>query len=102
MERVNSVIKHVLYVEHINNIIKCEEDRIYCHHDMTHFLDVARIASILAIEEKINVDRELIYTAALLHDIGRDEQYINGIAHEEASGDIAVKIMKDCGYTDYE
>ena len=40
---------------------------------MAHFLDVARIGTIIALEEGLKLDWEWIYAAALLHDceIGR-------------------------------
>ena len=65
---------------------------------MTHFLDVARIATILAYENDIIIDRDVIYAAAILHDIGRDEQYTSGIPHEEASALIAPEILRAAGY----
>ena len=40
---------------------------------MVHFLDVARIGTIIALEEGLKIDREWIYAAALLHDCGKHE-----------------------------
>lgn len=51
-------------------------------HGMVHFLDVARIGTIIALEEGLKIDREWIYAAALLHDCGKHEQYEIGIPHE--------------------
>ena len=45
---------------------------------MDHFLDVARIATLMAADEGLARDRDLLYAAALLHDIGRVEQYKRG------------------------
>ena len=64
---------------------------------MVHFLDVARIGTIIALEEGLELDREWIYAAALLHDCGKHEQYENGTPHEQASARIAPEILKDCG-----
>lgn len=44
----------------------------------------------------------MIYGAALLHDIGRHEQYKNGIPHETASARIAPDILAACGYAPKE
>ena len=69
---------------------------------MVHFLNVARIGAIIAMEEGLPIDRELIYGAALLHDIGKYQQYESGIPHEQASAEIAPRILLDCGFTQEE
>ena len=71
-------------------------------HSMVHFLDVARIGTIIALEEGLKINREWIYAAALLHDCGKHEQYENGIPHEQASARIAPEILKACGFNDEE
>lgn len=98
MDRIDKIINNSVYTEHLEAITQCELTRIYCHHDMVHFLDVARIATILAYEDGIEIDRDVIYAAALLHDIGRDVQYGTGMAHESASAVIAEDILKEAGY----
>lgn len=65
---------------------------------MEHFLAVARIALILNLKEQLKTDEELIYAAALLHDIGRHIQYEDGTPHERASARIASGILDDCGF----
>lgn len=79
-----------------------EADRRFCRHDMAHLLDVARIGRIMALEEGLEVSRELLYGAALLHDLGKHRQYGEGIPHEQAGVVIAERILRDCGYDDYE
>ena len=105
MERVNRILHNTLYIDHIKRIEELEIDRIYCHHDISHFVDVARIAMILAAEESIldeNLNKSVIYAAALLHDIGRDVQYLEGTEHEIASSMIAPEILKQAGYNENE
>jgi len=102
VERIQRVLKHPIYIEHMEAITKAEADRIFCLHNMSHFLDVARIAVILRDEEKIDVPKEWIYAAALLHDIGRDEEYRRGIRHEVASAEIAPQILTECGFDNKE
>ena len=94
----NQIIRHALYRECYERIVKCEEERIFCHHDMAHFLDVARLAEIFNLQEELQISKKLVYGAALLHDIGRFEQYLKGVPHEEASARIASSILRDCGY----
>lgn len=102
MERVNRILNNGKYKELVAEIDELEKDRIYCHHDMDHCLDVARIATIIAGEEHLDISREIIYATALLHDIGRAEQYKNEIEHELAGAAIAPSILEECGFNEDE
>ena len=99
MERVNRIWRHPVYQSCLEKIRVCEKERIFCRHTPEHFLDVARITCLLAYEEDLPADRETVYAAALLHDIGRHLQYQQGIPHEQASARIAEGILQDCGFT---
>lgn len=119
MDRINRIIKHKLYMKYIQRIKVHEQDRIFCKHDMGHFLDVCRLAEIewlnerLAIYEKKKqedsmtgvleqINRELIYAAGLLHDIGRWMEYEESIRHELASAQLAPEILRDCNFAEEE
>lgn len=102
MERIDKILNHDLFRYHIQKNREAELERRFCHHDMTHFLDVARIGEIINLEEQIGVAREWIYAAALLHDLGKHVQYENGAPHELASAEIAPRILTDCGFDDLE
>ena len=84
MTRVNAIWQHPLYQQNLKDLIHLEADRIFCRHTPEHFLDVARLAYIFALERGLNCSRELIYCTALLHDIGRVRQYMDGTPHDEA------------------
>lgn len=99
MKNVNQIIKHPLYIKSLEMIEKAEQDRVYCKHDMEHFLAVARIAYIYNVEAGEGLPRNRIYAAALLHDIGRGIEYEKGIPHHEASAEIAGKILPECGFS---
>ena len=45
------------------------------------------------------MSKDIIYATALLHDLGRADQYEKGISHEEAGAILAEEILTDCGYT---
>lgn len=96
----NSITATPLFAETVAAIEELERDRIFCHHDMDHFLDVARIAALMAADEGIVIDRDIIYACALLHDIGRAQQYKDGTEHEKAGVPIAESILKECGCRD--
>ena len=95
MERVNRILNHEKYREYLAKNERAEVSRRFCRHNMGHFLDVARLAVILNETEGYGADRELIYAAALLHDIGRWVQYKDGTPHEQASEALAGEILTD-------
>lgn len=102
MERVWNIISHPSYQENLKKIQEEERGRIFCCHDMQHFIDVARLAYIFKLERGCQVSKELIYTAAFLHDIGKWQQYRKGVPHEIASSKIAEELLLDAGFLEEE
>lgn len=102
MKRVNDILFDNEFREILKKIDEFEKDRIYCCHGINHLLDVARIACIHALDEGFDIDREIIYVAALLHDIGRVRQYEFGEDHDKAGMVIAESILKRYGFTTEE
>ncbi|MGN0402523.1 MAG: HD domain-containing protein [Acetatifactor sp.] len=102
MERIDRILNHDLFIENLKKNKEAEANRRFCRHDITHFLDVARIGRIINLEEGLEIPTELIYAAALLHDIGKHRQYREGIPHEKASAEIAPVILKECGFEQAE
>lgn len=94
-KRLSFIRHHPLYVSSLHRLEELEKTRIFCRHQTEHLLDVARIAYILNLEGGLGLSRDLIYTAALLHDIGKSRQYEEGIPHETASADLAERILSD-------
>lgn len=102
MKRVDNIIKHPLFIKYIEKTNAYEADRIFCRHNMEHFLAVARIAEILNLKKKLKIKKDHVYAAALLHDVGRYKQYEDGIPHDRASAALASGILMDCGFDDKE
>lgn len=126
MDRVNRILRNPAYREAVQKNEEAEKERRYCHHDMAHFLDVARIAMLLAAKEHIvgseaeelpvsedgslpiseaeelPILEDLVYAAALVHDIGRYRQYEDGTPHEEASAVLAADILLASGFNKKE
>ena len=117
MERIIQIINHPLYVECLHKIKNYEKERIFCKHDMVHFLDVCRIAEIIWLRYCLDVQgldkddyekmsseqtKEYIYATGILHDIGRWQEYEEGIRHEITSADLASRILCECGYNEQE
>ena len=92
MKRVQEIWEHPLYQQNLKELTRLEADRIFCRHTPEHFLDVARLAYIFA----------LIYCTAILHDIGRAEQYTVGTPHDEAGARIAETILSDLDFSSEE
>jgi len=102
MERVNKILANPQYQEYLRQIQSLEADRKFCGHTIEHFLDVARLSFILAKEEGLEIDKEVIYATALLHDIGRYLEYTKGISHHEGSAIIAQELLSQCGFAKSE
>lgn len=102
MDRVNRILHNPKYRECVEKNRKYEEERIFCRHDMSHFLDVARLSWIENLERGLGIEKELIYAAALLHDCGRFRQYEDGTPHELAGAQLAEEILLDCGFEEPE
>ena len=102
MERVDAVLRHPLFTEHIQKNMASEATRIFCKHDLPHALDVARIAYILCLEEGLDAPKETVYAAAILHDITRWRQYAEGVPHNESAVVPAALILRECGFAPEE
>lgn len=102
MKRVEQIRLHPLFQEQFDLLQKAEADRVFCRHTMEHFLDVARIMYIYRLEYAAGPDKELIYAAALLHDIGRYQQIHQGIPHHTAGAQLAGAILPECGFSPEE
>lgn len=102
MKRVNKLLRHPKYQNYIRKIPSLEADRKFCVHDMEHFLSVARLSYIMSLEEGLNIDKEVIYATALLHDVGRVLEYQDGTPHHEASAKIASELLPECDFGEAE
>lgn len=99
MERYNLILNNKDFKAAVSIIQKNEENRIFCCHGMEHLLDTARIAYIIVLENKLDISKDIVYAAALLHDIGRSQGSKN---HNISSSRAAEKILPACGYSQTE
>ncbi len=95
MSAVEAIRNHPDFIDHMKRIGRAETDRLYCKHGIEHLLDVARIAYIRLLERRMPFRKEVVYAAALLHDVGKAEQYEHGEAHEVAGARVATAILMD-------
>ena len=102
MERYHKIVEHELFQEYMSRIEVLERERIYCRHNVNHLIDVARIAYIINLEKGASYSKDMIYAMALLHDIGKPEQYEEKIPHEITGAKKAEAVLKDCGYREEE
>lgn len=102
MKRVQSILNHPEFKKSMQEIRLLEKERVFCCHGMEHLLDVARIAYILNLEEAAGFEKNVVYAAGLLHDVGKYIQYQNGTPHHVTSEDIGRKILIETGYAEEE
>lgn len=114
MTRVKLILADTDFRECIAQNCTREADRKFCGHNLQHMVDVARIAYILMLEgrqieqfmEECDINqklaKEVIYAAALLHDIGRWLEYETGADHAAISAGLAPDILKRAGYYEPE
>lgn len=91
----NKILNNNKFKEAMAQIYENENGRIFCCHGMDHSLDVARIGYIITLENNLNISKDIIYAAALLHDIGRS---IECRDHNIHSAEIAQDILTECDY----
>lgn len=99
MERLDAIWNHPVFRAELARLEQMERDRVYCRHGMPHLLDVARTAYILSLERQTSIPRDVLYAAALLHDIGRAAQYETGTPHEQAGVPLACAILEESRFT---
>jgi len=111
MERVEKLLSLPLYQEYLAQNEEKEKERKFCVHNWQHFLDVARLTYILLLEspdqDKLAAEmgsqvKELAYAAALLHDIGKWQEYETGEDHALVSAKLARALLLDADFTDLE
>lgn len=102
MERINRIAAHPLFREKLRELETLEQSRIFCRHGLEHLLSVARLAALWNEEEQLGFSKEMIYAAALLHDLGRGAQYQDGTPHEIAGEALAGRILPECGFSSAE
>ena len=102
MNNIDAIMNNKLYREALEKLSEYERDREFCNHTIEHFIDVSRIAYIMALEENLSVSKEVIYSIGLLHDIGRVRQYEEGIHHDIASVEMSREILKETSFTEDE
>lgn len=101
-ERYNRIIEHPVFKEIIKELEDLEQDRIFCGHGLEHLLAVARIGYIDILENHWEIPKDVMYGAALLHDIGRAAQYKGRGDHHETGASLAGEVLRDCDYEENE
>lgn len=102
MERYNRIIEHPVFINCMKELTVLEQDRVFCRHDIEHLLAVARIGYIDILEKHLDIRKDVMYGAALLHDLGRVAQYHGNGDHHVESAKLAQEILADCGYGEEE
>lgn len=102
MDRVNQILHNTKFQKYVDELEDLEKERQFCLHNIEHSLDVARIAYISILENKLRFSKEVVYAIALIHDLGRVLEYKQNIEHHEGSVIIAKEILEDISFTKEE
>lgn len=102
MDKINRIYNDEDYKKYLDKIKVHEAERIFCGHDLAHFLDVARIAYIRNFELGLKYEKQVIYAIGLLHDIGRWCEYETEEPHNLASARLADEILTRAGYQSHD
>ncbi len=100
MGMADKILKHPQYIKNMQLNAEAEKDRLFCRHDLQHSFDVARVAYIMSLERNFAISKEMIYAAALLHDIAKWKQYRYGTDHALEGAILAEEILEDIGVSD--
>lgn len=101
MARVNQLLEDDNYRSHMEKIIELEKERRFCKHGFEHGLNVARVAYAYLLEKRTGIlPKEVVYAAALLHDIGRWVEYQTGEDHAEVSARLAHPLLEACQFSE--
>ena len=71
LQRVNAICRHSLWQTSRKRIEELEQDRVFCRHDVIHFLDVARLAWIENLEQQLGLEKEHVYAAGGICNMSR-------------------------------
>lgn len=100
MTKIDRLLNDADYRAAAEKIERLEANRIYCRHGLNHSLDVARIAWVIVLEEKLAIQKAVVYGAALIHDIGRGEEYESGEPHDAASVRLGRPMLYRAGFSE--
>ena len=119
---MEKLLRETEYLNYIEKLERLEADRVFCRHGLSHLLDTARIAWIRVLEaqasrcglsgepegtqerpvsscgEEALPEKEIVYLTALLHDLGRIQEYEEGVPHQRAGASLARQLLCRIGY----
>lgn len=93
MPRLDAIWADEVYQREYRRLEELEQTRVFCRHGIRHLMDTARIMWALNLERACGLSHDVVYAAALLHDIGKATQYETGEPHELAGTRIAADIL---------
>lgn len=99
MQKLDKIIKHPLFASSMKIIEQQEKTRRFCHHGWQHCMDVARGMALLNEERHLGFAKEYLYAVALVHDLGRAQQYMQDEDHHDVGRTMAGQILADCGFS---
>lgn len=99
MERINLLLASPAYRQYLEMIKEKEKGRVFCQHGFGHGLEVARLCRIFLLENGLDYSRDVVYAAALLHDLGRCLEDNAKGCHAVRSARLADPLLVQAGYS---
>lgn len=98
MRYAERILRHEKYWHYLRENGEADKARNLCLHDLQHAVDTARVAHLYALKEGLDLDEDLLYSAALLHDIAKWKQIRDGtVDHAAAGAVLAEAILREIG-----
>ena len=98
MKFSNLILKNAEYKSYIEQNCKADSGRKLCSHNLQHAIDVARVAYIISLENGYGIEKDIVYCAALLHDVAKWMQIQNKeLDHAGEGALLAEKILVEIG-----
>ncbi|WP_051411585.1 HD domain-containing protein [Ruminococcus flavefaciens] len=97
LETANKILENDTFRRKLEELERLEKERKFCGHGLEHLLSVARITMLICGERGIAAEPDIVYSAALLHDIGRVEEYTLGLPHDTEGAETAEQILHEVG-----
>lgn len=95
------ILQNSTFKSYLVQIEELEKNRFFCKHDLYHLVETARIM-LLENEKSKRFTSDVIVATALLHDLGRLDEYNGGLSHEQAGVIISKKILNECKFDEKE
>ena len=95
MPRLDAIWADEVYQREYRRLEELEQTRVFCRHGIRHLMDTARIMWALNLERACGLSQDVVYAAALLHDIGKALDHEIEGSHVQIGVEVARKYKEN-------